>query len=716
MNIRRLAIDLALLAALAGVLFGLVRWRRAQFAGYGLAATTFDSTTFNGNVLRTSVDQAVDFSDRFDPHFNRQNFSVEWRGSIVLPRAGRYAFAIESDDGSWIDLDGRNIINNGGVHTKARQETVQVLAAGPHAIRIRYFQSTLGASVRVFWEPAGRRGGFEPIPPTILFPVPPDEVDARRAHAIPPRDLTVVILGSLAILAAALLLGRRSLRAWLAALAGPSGRVARRDLLLLGAVFALALSVRLYDLSAAGQTWDEDVYYGAGRCYIEGLLGLDFRASTYAANFEHPAAAKWLYGPATLISDSFDPPRALAAVVSALTCAFLFLAGRDLVSRRVGLLGALLAVVTPHLIAHGKVIGLESPTGLFYTLAVWLFFRGTRRGESNTGLHLAAMSFAGLAIATRILNLSVLIPIALCYVVACRGTLWRERRFPVPITLGLAPILIVVAFFGLWPYLWGDTAAHLGETLTHWKPDPNLEFWLGRKQEATWAYFPTYLAVTTPAPALLLSLAGLLALAVRPSLGHLTLLAWVVAPFLVALSPLARDGVRYLYPALFPACLLAALGLDGIVALLARLLRRASSPVRLPALALLGAALVVYVALRALSIHPYYLDYYNELVGGTRTVAKRNLFEFAWWGEGLEDAVSYINRRAPRGAKVRVWANPRHIIHLRPDIVWTESLAVDYILYNSLFNDPIRAPDFRPVYSARAAGMPLATVYERDDR
>jgi hypothetical protein len=251
----------------------------------------------------------------------------------------------------------------------------------------------------------------------------------------------------------------------------------------------------------------------------------------------------------------------------------------------------------------------------------------------------------------------------------------------------------------------------------HWQPDGLQELFLGKQQDAPLTYFPIYLAVTMPAGLLAAVLLGLGRLPWRrreapTEIGQVALLLWFLAPFVVALSPMARDGVRYLYPALAPACLLAALGVDTIAAGAARLVRR-------PALqtgfcAVLGTAAGLYTLHAALSVHPYYLDYYNELVGGPEKVERKRWFEIAWWGEGLTAACSYINRTAPSGAKVQVMANPRHLIQLRPDLVWDDYARADYIIYNKLQNGPLRAPDYRIAHVVRAGRAPLVWVYERE--
>ena len=703
-------LDLGVIVALAAAVAGLYSWRQSQFVGYGLRAAYYQGRDFRGKPFRTGVEPSIDFSTKTHAHFKRPVFSAEWTGTIYLPRSGRYGFATESDDGSWLEIDGQMVVDNGGVHALKRRRGVRILKGGLHKIRVRYFQAGQGGKMRVFWSPAGRRGGLEYIPPTLLFPGPPDSVDRSRAHAVPPLDFRVTVTLGLCLLLAGMVLLRAPLLRWLARLRDVPA--ARLDLALFSLLFAGGLVVRLWDKSAAGQTWDEDVYWASGRNFLQNFLSGDFRAESWIWNSEHPALAKWIYGPAALHSDSFEPARLVSLLLGAATCALLYLVGRDLISRRVGFLGAALSCVMPHILGHHKIIGLETPTGLLYTLVVWLFYRAVRRGGNNPHYLLAGVCF-GLLVATRVSNLSVLVVPLVLYLLANRREILTRLRFPMPITLGLLPVVALITFVGLWPYLWENPMRHLGLMLSHWEPDKYLEWFLGKKQLLHWYYFPLYFSVTLPVGAL-----GALALYFGRLVhlrdrAHLYLLLWFLTPFTVMLSPLARDGVRYLYPALFAACLLMAAGLDWLAMLLARAARR--KRLEVPIVAVLGTAMGLYVFYCGSTVHPYYLDYYNELTGGPAKVSEGHVFEIGWWGEGLKEANDYVGERAPRGAKVMVYAHPAHVVRLRPDLHQVSFVhQADYIIFNDLFNNRPRSDKHRVTYVVRAAGAPLAWVYERE--
>jgi hypothetical protein len=59
---------------------------------------------------------------------------------VYINKPGKYRFALASDDGSRLYIDGKQIINNDGVHSTERLDGAVTLAGGIHSIRIAYFQ------------------------------------------------------------------------------------------------------------------------------------------------------------------------------------------------------------------------------------------------------------------------------------------------------------------------------------------------------------------------------------------------------------------------------------------------------------------------------------------------------------------------------------------------------------------------------------------------
>jgi outer membrane protein OmpA-like peptidoglycan-associated protein len=67
-------------------------------------------------------------------------FGLVYTGTFEIVKAGLYKWRIESDDGSRLWIDGREIINNDGIHGMDNKEGELKLSNGLHAIKVWYFQ------------------------------------------------------------------------------------------------------------------------------------------------------------------------------------------------------------------------------------------------------------------------------------------------------------------------------------------------------------------------------------------------------------------------------------------------------------------------------------------------------------------------------------------------------------------------------------------------
>ncbi len=67
-------------------------------------------------------------------------FAIDYTGTFLIPEPGNYLFSLTSDDGSRLFIDGERIIDLDGQHPPQNQSGVRTLRAGPHDIRVQYFQ------------------------------------------------------------------------------------------------------------------------------------------------------------------------------------------------------------------------------------------------------------------------------------------------------------------------------------------------------------------------------------------------------------------------------------------------------------------------------------------------------------------------------------------------------------------------------------------------
>lgn len=96
-------------------------------------------------------------ADSFElSRFNRKiDYGMIFEGYLKVPTDGVYQFAVESDDGSVLLIDGEEVVNNDGLHGRQVREGYIPLRKGFHQFRLKFFQRGGDAGLKVYW---GRRG------------------------------------------------------------------------------------------------------------------------------------------------------------------------------------------------------------------------------------------------------------------------------------------------------------------------------------------------------------------------------------------------------------------------------------------------------------------------------------------------------------------------------------------------------------------------------
>lgn len=661
-------------------------------------------------ALRAAVTETQ--LERLSASPGKRSDTTVYEGSWYFPRGGPYMLGFQSPRGSaTLHIDGRKVASGSGVQFKRRVFQTSVVAVR--------FVAPEGA--RLLWHPPGRRGPLEYVPASSLDPRAPDSARFDVSAGTSVAD---------GVIASAILATLIGLLLWLAVPLFPRVHWPTLGWALL--VLGVALVARLYDLNGAGQTWDEDVNWSAGRNYVHNWLSLDFRPESWIWNMEHPPVMKYIAGVGAQFADGYGPARALSALVLALGCALLVPIGRRLFSLPVGILAGVIAGLTPHLIAHGKIVGHEAPTVLLWALAIWLALmahdgtEGTEGGDASTRLPLwrdplfqrmiVIGAVLGLAVFSRFVN--VLLAPLIGLILLIGAPTGRRLRTVVMGLVIIAPVAFALGVM-IWPRLWSEPIAHLQEAWDKLKKPHSPEPFLGTiTNRPPRYYFVAYLWATAPLGVLLGALGWIWrALSARRVEVWQTgvLCAWIAAPLLVMLSPVRQDGVRYIMPCLLVLALMAAAGVHFVVTQLARW-RPALGGTRSTVFA--GLLMAGYLSVVNCAIHPYYLDYYGEQVGGPERVAAGKSFEIAWWGEGIADAVAYVNRHAEERARVHLGCvEPNHLTWLRGDL-WNRLAfrpeQADWVLVYQPSWRRCKIPEGAElVHEVRVRGAPLVHVYRR---
>ena len=101
-------------------------------------------------------------------HQRNYDFGVVYDGSIDIATAGTYTFYTASDDGSKLYINGKQIVNNDGLHGKQEKSGTIILAKGKHNIEVRYFERSGQEVLEVSY--AGPGISKKRIPSNVLSP------------------------------------------------------------------------------------------------------------------------------------------------------------------------------------------------------------------------------------------------------------------------------------------------------------------------------------------------------------------------------------------------------------------------------------------------------------------------------------------------------------------------------------------------------------------
>jgi 4-amino-4-deoxy-L-arabinose transferase-like glycosyltransferase len=362
-------------------------------------------------------------------------------------------------------------------------------------------------------------------------------------------------------------------------------------------------------------------------------------------------------------------------------------------------------VGTPRLFAHAHILATDLQVLCWTVVAMYLVWR-LRNGFSWPGFAVAVVCLA-LLILAKVVSIFVLF-VLFCWILLTR----RWRLLSLLPAAGALAYVLNPAFWFRSPY--AVLQSYLLDHLHRNQYLPLLSYYFGRNLY-TWHYPLGMIAVTVPVLILLCFALGLRAEPARREL-HLFLASPIVVFVLLMMKPgmYQYDGVR-LFLVVFPFIAVFA----GVGAM--RVDRHLRSFVHQPLL--VRALRPVFVALLGASTllaSPYYMSYYNELVGGVAG-ARRLRLESTYWLDALnDDALARINRALPPNASL--FMAPFNYTRyyqvtgtLRPDLREAESLdEADYLLLYCRLAIISGRPDLcryyadeKPLLEATCQGVPL---------
>ena len=444
-------------------------------------------------------------------------------------------------------------------------------------------------------------------------------------------------------------------------------KVRRRALLQWVAVLSivvLALAVRLPRLDAF-ITPDEMKWVCRSINFYRGL-----RAGDLAQTFQtgHPGViTMWLGAPlmqvdleapwleacrvpaiARIIEESPpELPNELAALlfrarrgVALWTSAFLGLAVW-LLARRAGwplaLIAGILVALDPFYIAHSRFLHLDAiETSLLFP-SVLCFLEGLASGRKRF------FALAGVLLGLAMLNKSpAMFGIGFFGLLTLIYSLYSKRPFSWLVRCTLSWLLPACVTYGaLWPALWVQplqTVQNVLNTALFYASRPHVNsnyFWGAPRPDPGWAFYPVALAFRLTPWAMIGALGGGILVAYRREKKAF----WGALGLFIALYGLfmtlgEKKFDRYLLPVFPFVQVFAGYGILALVEWAMRRIRRVGlAPI-------VAGGLTLGLGMTILAEAPYYLTYYNPLVGGKRAAVRTLL---VGWGEGLDQAAAYLN-------------------------------------------------------------------------
>lgn len=96
------------------------------------------------------------------------HFGFIYEGYISVPERGVWEFCTVSDDGSVLEVDGQEVVNNDGGHAAINSSGRIALEKGLHRFRLLYFEDYEGEALSWSWKSPATTS-FTPIPTEALF-------------------------------------------------------------------------------------------------------------------------------------------------------------------------------------------------------------------------------------------------------------------------------------------------------------------------------------------------------------------------------------------------------------------------------------------------------------------------------------------------------------------------------------------------------------------
>ncbi len=374
-------------------------------------------------------------------------------------------------------------------------------------------------------------------------------------------------------------------------------------------------------------------------------------------------AAVMLFG-GTPNLDFLASGRLLFALVTSACVSVTYLLSRKLFSQRVAFLGAALLALNPFHTAFSRLLVTDALVASFTTLSLLSFIVYLTHRREWRYVIFAGIT-AGLAFLTKVPSL-VLVPsmgalAIFTHIFEGQSRPGRKGTGQLALALVTWGLTAGLICFTLWPAMWVQplgTIHQMWHGLTSKEIGGRLQFFMGELTDdpGFWFYWVVALFRLTPLTllGLLFGISSLMQGLKKPGTSErvvrVTMLMTFVLFFSLSITLEPSKFDRYLLPIFPVAEIIAAIGLCALMEELGHRLRHGTNwlcrwVIGVGQRRWLTASCLAALAVQTLFTlpqHPYYLSFYNPLVGGPSQASRILLVGH---GEGLDRAARYLNQK-----------------------------------------------------------------------
>lgn len=127
----------------------------AEFFNIGKPMEQFPAIAADRKPDLRRIDPKINYeqtSETFPGTDMADHFYVRWTGKVRISKDSKYTFFTESDDGSRLWIDGKVIVDNGGLHAMEEKSGEVELKAGDHDLKLELFENDGDVGCKLSWE------------------------------------------------------------------------------------------------------------------------------------------------------------------------------------------------------------------------------------------------------------------------------------------------------------------------------------------------------------------------------------------------------------------------------------------------------------------------------------------------------------------------------------------------------------------------------------